>query len=325
MRLVVRADGSEKIGAGHIMRTSSVAQEMLALGIEVVYVGNISKIPWLRLYLENLGIKAIYEHEELYIHAERHEILLIDSYTESSNSKFLQKSDWYKVAVLGDSFTPKYDCDLWFDISLADRNTNEANFQCYSGIEYFPVRKIHYRKRSNFYSRIFKDPKILVIGGATDINYFAENIASALVKIKFKGNVTFVTQSDEIRNFNKKFKRVDYFNLENDQISNFDGVICTSSTTSFEMLACNIPMAVVCATENQKAYYDWFSKHRLASTIGEFEIKNGWVFDFKSLSSFLLRLNIVRKQNNKNHSLRQYNGSKNIAKVLQSLFELEPQ
>ena len=39
MRYVLRADASESIGAGHVMRSSAIAEELIARGENVVFVG----------------------------------------------------------------------------------------------------------------------------------------------------------------------------------------------------------------------------------------------------------------------------------------------
>ena len=47
MRYVLRADASQSMGSGHVMRSSAIAEELIARGEDVVFVGQISEIPWL--------------------------------------------------------------------------------------------------------------------------------------------------------------------------------------------------------------------------------------------------------------------------------------
>ena len=45
MRYVLRADASKILGAGHVMRSSAIAEELITQGAEVVFVGEISDLP----------------------------------------------------------------------------------------------------------------------------------------------------------------------------------------------------------------------------------------------------------------------------------------
>ena len=42
MRYVLRADAPEFIGAGHVMRSSAIAEELIARGENVIFVGQVS-------------------------------------------------------------------------------------------------------------------------------------------------------------------------------------------------------------------------------------------------------------------------------------------
>ena len=55
MRFVFRADASIEIGAGHVMRSSAIAEEAISQGIECVFVGSILDMDWLTDRIRGLG------------------------------------------------------------------------------------------------------------------------------------------------------------------------------------------------------------------------------------------------------------------------------
>ena len=52
MGYVLPTDASPTIGSGHVMRSSAIAEELIAWGEKVVFVGQISNLLWVR---ENNG------------------------------------------------------------------------------------------------------------------------------------------------------------------------------------------------------------------------------------------------------------------------------
>ena len=60
MRYVLRADASQTIGAGHVMRSSAIAEELIARGKEVLFIGKISNLPWVENRISGLGFTEIH-------------------------------------------------------------------------------------------------------------------------------------------------------------------------------------------------------------------------------------------------------------------------
>ena len=60
MRYVLRADASQSIGAGHVMRSSAIAEELIARGEDVIFVGQISDLPWVEERIASLGFTHIH-------------------------------------------------------------------------------------------------------------------------------------------------------------------------------------------------------------------------------------------------------------------------
>ena len=60
MRYVLRADASQSIGAGHVMRSFAIAEELIAVGKEVIFVGRISDLSWVEERIASLGFSQVY-------------------------------------------------------------------------------------------------------------------------------------------------------------------------------------------------------------------------------------------------------------------------
>ena len=80
MRYVLRADASQAIGSGHVMRLSAIAEELIARGEEVIFVGSISNLPWVEDRIAELGFSEICENEKEFTPKSDSDVLILDSY-----------------------------------------------------------------------------------------------------------------------------------------------------------------------------------------------------------------------------------------------------
>ena len=67
MRYVLRADASHSIGAGQVMRSSAIAEELIAQGEDVVFVGQISDLPWVEERIRSLGFVLVHNEANEFI------------------------------------------------------------------------------------------------------------------------------------------------------------------------------------------------------------------------------------------------------------------
>lgn len=67
MRYVLRADASQSMGAGHVMRSSAIAEELIARGEDVIFVGQISDLPWVEERIASLGFSHIFNESSRFI------------------------------------------------------------------------------------------------------------------------------------------------------------------------------------------------------------------------------------------------------------------
>ena len=89
MRYVLRADASQSIGAGHVMRSSAIAEELIARGDDVVFVGQISGLPWVEERIGTLGFTQIHNNPGDFNSNPNSDVLLLDSYEIPVSDDFI--------------------------------------------------------------------------------------------------------------------------------------------------------------------------------------------------------------------------------------------
>ncbi len=89
MRYVLRADASQWAGAGQVMRSSSIAEEFITRGANVIYVGLISDLPWIEARISFLGFNQIHNDASQYVSNSESDILTLDSYQINIDNSFI--------------------------------------------------------------------------------------------------------------------------------------------------------------------------------------------------------------------------------------------
>jgi spore coat polysaccharide biosynthesis predicted glycosyltransferase SpsG len=74
------------------MRSSAVAEELIARGREVIFIGAISDVPWLASRINCLGFSQILHKPEAIISDPSREVLILDSYTIFVDDEFIQSN-----------------------------------------------------------------------------------------------------------------------------------------------------------------------------------------------------------------------------------------
>jgi spore coat polysaccharide biosynthesis predicted glycosyltransferase SpsG len=284
MRMVFRADASLSCGSGHVMRISVLAEEAIARGYECIFVGRIDGLEWVRIRIGSLGFAAIFDDEDIFQSNPASDILVLDSYDIPRESRFIDHRNWKMILILKDSKTPEYKSDIQLSPSLSKPAGNVPE-SFLSGPDYMLIRKGI--TKTNRVLDLSKKPKILVVGGGSDPFGFVKSVASALVISKIVNQVHFFSNEDLCLGKSKCFS-VHPLGLQLDKIAaQVDLVLTTASTTSFEFIAREIPVAVACAVDNQKETYDQLGNLGLASQIGYLDFQNNWNFDLAEMKSLL--------------------------------------
>jgi spore coat polysaccharide biosynthesis predicted glycosyltransferase SpsG len=310
MRFVFRADASLAIGSGHVMRSSAIAEEVIARGIPTVFVGSISELPWVSERIQGLGFIDILDEPSNFRSDSIQDILILDSYEMRIKDSFVQPSKWRTIVSIFDESTPQYQCDLRVHPGLTTVWPQFSGIRTISGPTYTPLRKTINTLKP---SQEKKNLEIVVVGGGADVTDFVLAIATVLLETKTNFNANlFIRDGKTLEiDLDERFS-INPIGKSLDEIANkADLVFTTASTTSLEFLARGTTVAIGCAVDNQELYYKELSDGNYAAPIGEF-LNNKWNLDIETIQdlvySELLRTRLKANSTN----LIDLDGSKRI-------------
>jgi spore coat polysaccharide biosynthesis predicted glycosyltransferase SpsG len=181
MRYVVRADASKIVGAGHVMRSSAIAEELIEQGEEVVFVGKVSEIDWVQKRILQLGFIETYSDSSDFIANPKNDVLILDSYNLAIKDQFVAHQNWYRIIVIADELTPDYACDLRIHPGLDADWVGESKYPVLSGPKFIPLRKSLKQAIRNKKSNI-DSLQIAVVAGGSDPFNLIEQLAKILEK-----------------------------------------------------------------------------------------------------------------------------------------------
>lgn len=256
------------------MRCSAIAEEALNQGIECVFVGDLGGVEWLENHF--LKIQCPVTPLKGFGLARAGDVLVLDSYSIQSNDSFLKKNSWAFNVDIADEATPSRDADLIIHTGLDDRwfKGNRASFLF--GSRFIPIRKSITKSIRPITSTI---DKILIFGGGVDAHGFAREISQELCNISgFRTAVFISTEQQWIEELDFRFQVIPFGAALDRELDDADLVFTTASTSSLEVLACELPLGVGCSVENQFPYYKAIGEAGVGAQIGQRINSEGWQF-----------------------------------------------
>jgi spore coat polysaccharide biosynthesis predicted glycosyltransferase SpsG len=266
VRIVFCADASPQIGAGHVMRLSSIAEEAIARGIECYFVGSIYGVAWLEDHVNKIGFSRILNFQSIGEVMGDQSILVVDSYQILVDDPSLSPKNWRSVVSIADPETPDYIADLVVYPGLDIYRPTQKGTRFLSGPGFIPFRKSISQSRE---IRATSNPRLLIFGGGTDPYGMAPRVAQLIRQNYPYAEANFVYHaSEEIEAMDSRF-RVHPFGPSLDSLMERSDVVITSaSTSSFEVLARGIPTGIIRLVGNQDATFQALGRAELVSRIG---------------------------------------------------------
>lgn len=86
--------------------------ELIARGEGVIFVGQISGLPWVEERIASLGFSFIHNNPSKFISNPESDVLLLDSYEIEVDNVFLAPENWLHIVAMVDELTPSYRCTL---------------------------------------------------------------------------------------------------------------------------------------------------------------------------------------------------------------------
>ena len=318
MRYVLRADASLAIGSGHVMRSSAIAEELIARGEEIIFVGQISDLPWVEERLASLGFTHIYHETSGFISKPESDVLLLDSYKIDRNDSFITPENWLHIVAIVDELTPNYSCTLRIHPSLDSSWIGESNTPVLSGPMYIPFRaslssNIHVASQEQHI------PKIAVVAGGSDLYGLVHEIAKNLQTFPELFEAYLFSNSILDSLLDNRFHVIEVGHQLDALTKNVDLVLTTASTSSLEFLARGLCVGIVCAVDNQEQYYKSLGELAVDAQIGFRNKRNNWELDkemiYSLITSTSLRGNLIARAN----GLIDFKGASRIVDAIQAL------
>lgn len=318
MRYVLRADASPFIGAGHVMRSSAIAEELIARGQDVIFIGHIVNLPWVEERIATLGFSQIYSTSKEFFPSAESDILLLDSYEIELDDSFIALSNWLHVVAIVDALTPSYRCSLRIHPGLDSSWTGESSTPILAGPNYIPFRKALSQKIKTP-NRGNEQLKIAVVAGGSDPYQLVLEVAKTLHHTPGDFEVYVFTNSSSESTLDARFHYVEIGAKLDELTQDVDLVLTTSSTSCLEFLARGLCVGVACSVDNQEQYYNSLGELGVAAQIGFRNIKNQWELDEERIHLLVSSVEFRSRLISRAAGLIDFKGAERIVDAIMAL------
>ena len=286
MRYVLRADASKSIGAGHVMRASAIAEELIARGEDVAFVGQISGLPWVEERIVELGFNHIYNESTGFLSNFESDVLLLDSYEIDRNDAFITPGNWLHIIAVVDEITPNYHCTLRIHPGLDSNWIGNSKIPIIAGPKYIPFRS-SLSKNIHTVDQVHHKLRIAVVAGGSDPYGLVHEIAKILVSFPEQFEAYLFSDSILDSVLDSRLRYIEVGHQLDELTKDVDLVLTTASTSSLEFLARGLCVGIACAIDNQEQYYNTLSELGVAARLGFRNLDNHWKLDKEKIRSLI--------------------------------------
>lgn len=205
MNVLIRADGNEKIGSGHIMRTKSIANELKGLGAKVLYaLADERGKKLINNEFQSVVLSSNYECLDDEINAlssvvkeQKIKLILLDSYFVTPKY-FKELKKLAKVAYIDDLDAFAYECEALINYgAFFDKNEYKARQNLakkhFLGSEFAPLRAEFYSTQKS--SKNTQKKQVLLTTGNTDLLGIMPRLLEAFLSDESLKNLEFLAIS----------------------------------------------------------------------------------------------------------------------------------
>ena len=318
MRYVLRADASQSMGAGHVMRSSAIAEELISRGNDVIFVGRISDLPWVEERIASLGFSQVYSDTCDFKSKSKSDVLILDSYDIEVENPFVAQQNWCHIVAIVDEMTPYYSCALRFHPGLDSKWTGNSNTPILSGPKYIPIRSSLISGKKSVVMESHK-LKIAVIAGGADPYGLVNEIAKILATFSEEFMVYLFSNSIADSNLDSRFRYIEIGNRFEELTNDADLILTTASTSSLEFLARELCVGIACVADNQKQNYKTLGELGVAAQFGIRYLNNKWALDKEKIHSLITSSELRGDLLAKSKGLIDFNGARRIVDVITTL------
>ena len=277
MNVLIRADGNEKIGSGHIMRTKSIAAQLKELGAKVLYA--LADERGKRLInneFQSVVLSSNYECLDDEINAlssviqkQKIKLILLDSYFVTPKY-FKELKKLAKVAYIDDLDAFAYECEALINYgAFFDKNEYKARQNLakkhFLGSEFAPLRAEFRNLQKS--SKNTQKKQVLLTTGNTDLLGIMPRLLEAFLSDESLKNLEFLAISGAFNEHENKLlalsaKHKNIKVLKNPEnmaqiMAEADFVLSAGGSTLYELAS--LAKAVICFSiaANQNNIKSW--------------------------------------------------------------------
>ena len=277
MNVLIRADGNEKIGSGHIMRTKSIATELKGLGAKVLYaLADERGKKLINNEFQSVVLSSNYECLDDEINAlssvikeQKIKLILLDSYFVTPKY-FKELKKLAKVAYIDDLDAFAYECEALINYgAFFDKNEYKARQNLakkyFLGSEFAPLRAEFGSTQKS--SKNTQKNQVLLTTGNTDLLGIMPRLLEAFLGDESLKNLEFLAISGAFNEHENKLlalsaKHKNIKVLKNPEnmaqiMSEADFVLSAGGSTLYELAS--LAKAVICFSiaANQNNIKSW--------------------------------------------------------------------
>lgn len=340
MNVLIRADGNEKIGSGHIMRTKSIAAQLKGLGAKVLYaLADERGKKLINNEFQSVVLSSNYEclDDEIntlssVIKEQKIKLILLDSYFVTPKY-FKELKKLAKVAYIDDLDAFAYECEALINYgAFFDKNEYKARQNLvkkhFLGSEFAPLRAEFYSTQKS--SKNTQKKQVLLTTGNTDLLGIMPRLLEAFLSDESLKNLEFLAISGAFNEHENKLlalsaKHKNIKVLKNPEnmaqiMAEADFVLSAGGSTLYELAS--LAKAVICFSiaANQNNIKSWAEAGAMLYT-GDAKVDSHSVVarSVNLLKSLLNDENLAKTLGQKAHFFVDGKGAIRLAKKLLSL------
>jgi len=322
LKVVLRVDGDNKIGLGHLYRTINLAKELRKKKFQVIFLtrSNMAKkiIPkFFKIVMLNNNSKNSQKNIIQNLHAD---IVIIDKlYEDSFIIKILNKNSKHLIGI---DYTGKNKHLIKNGINMLYPKSGIKDKNSYLGLKYAILNNSFKKIKSTPISKDVK--KLLVLQGGADTPCFTPEIIDSLNSIEENVKITVVLGSSfkcwkklksSVQNSKKPLKILHGVKSMAPLMAKHDLVISGGGMTLLELTSLGIPSIIICGAKFENETAESLSKKGFGINIG-YSKKLSKRKITKAVRELMYNYNLRKNMNKIGKTLVDGNGTERIVNII---------
>jgi len=304
-KIALFGEANKEVGAGHVMRLLSIADDLNQFGHRSTFVGSLLKDTWYeaefkrRPYIEFSAPETIC----------RHSVVLIDCYNLSAINQIID-FPWRRKIQLIDSFSQSLEnkVDIRIDFSMNALSISNPQAGDYSGLEYTPIRRINREKLIGASTNY----DILVASGGNSNRDFLSKIHEFLhgsnLKVAYIGDLDFSLCNSSECHIYSSGSDYDLF------LSNSKILVAPCGTSVWEAISIGVSVVTFPIYLNQFSFFKSLRDRQLV--FGDRNLSN-----VNRASFFRILEDAFDSHKRSNFNPSEYLGASRISRIIRDLVE----